>query len=99
MTDHKIIEPIDKDTINTIKSELLKRKEQIAKDLEDISDIDNKDGKVKFPEYGDKSDENAQEISEYTTNLATDKVLHSTLRDINNALQRIEDNSYGLSFF
>lgn len=95
MTDNKIIEPIDKDTINTIKSELLKRKEQIAKDLEDISDIDNKDGKVKFPEYGDKSDENAQEISEYTTNLATDKVLHSTLRDINNALQRIEDNSYG----
>jgi DnaK suppressor protein len=83
----------DKDII-AIKKELLERKSQILKDLEDI--VGKEDKKVKFPEYGDKSDENAQEISEFTTNLATDKVLQDTLRDIEGALKRIEDGTYGI---
>ena len=45
---------------------------------------------------GDKIDENAQEISEYTTNLATEKILESTLRDIEAALERIEKGTYGI---
>ena len=52
--------------------------------------------RVKFPEYGDKADENAQEIDEYSTNLATDKVLESTWRDIISALDRIAQGSYGI---
>ncbi len=89
---------LTKDDINTIKEELIERRDQILKDLEDI--VEKKEGskkrsKVKFPEYGDKSDENAQEIGEYTTNLATDKVLEGTLRDIDSTLKRIEDGTYG----
>lgn len=86
---------LDKQTIEEIKKDLLERKKQIEDDLQDIvskSEIN----KVKFPEYGSKADENAQEIDEYTTNLATDKVLESTLRDINSALERIEDETYGI---
>lgn len=83
--------------INKIKGELIERRTQILKDLEDI--VDKKEGgkgsKVKFPEYGDKSDENAQEIGEYTTNLATDKVLEGTLKDIDSTLKRMEDKTYG----
>ncbi|MEA1963251.1 MAG: TraR/DksA family transcriptional regulator [Patescibacteria group bacterium] len=86
---------LSKSDIKTIKAELLARKKQILKDLEDISG-DDKDGKVKFPEYGDKSDENAQEISEFSTNLATDKVLQGALKDIDAALERIGNNSYGI---
>ncbi|MCK5511024.1 TraR/DksA family transcriptional regulator [Candidatus Parcubacteria bacterium] len=86
---------LSKSDIKTIKAELLARKKQILKDLEDISG-DDKNGKVKFPEYGDKSDENAQEISEFSTNLATDKVLQGTLKDIDAAIQRIEDKTYGV---
>ena len=92
MTNENILSKSD---VKTIKKELLTRKEQILKDLEDISG-DDKNGKVKFPEYGDKSDENAQEISEFSTNLATDKVLQSTLKDIDSALKRIENNTYGI---
>jgi RNA polymerase-binding protein DksA len=51
---------------------------------------------AKFPEYGDKPDENAQEISDYTTNIATEKVLEKTLEDINKALERIEKGTYGI---
>ena len=86
---------LSKNDIKTIKAELLARKKQILKDLEDISG-DDKNGKVKFPEYGDKSDENAQEISEFSTNLATDKVLQSTLKDIDASLERIKDGTYGI---
>ncbi|MCK4539794.1 TraR/DksA family transcriptional regulator [Candidatus Parcubacteria bacterium] len=86
---------LSKSDIKTIKEELLARKEQILKDLEDISG-DDKNAKVKFPEYGDKSDENAQEISEFSTNLATDKVLQSTLKDIDAAIDRIENGTYGI---
>ncbi len=86
---------LSKSDIKTIKAELLARKKQILKDLEDISG-DDKNGKVKFPEYGDKSDENAQEISEFSTNLATDKVLQGTLKDIDAAIERIENETYGI---
>ena len=61
-----------------------------------VAFLDGGERKVKFPEYGDKTDENAQEIGEYTTNLATDKVLESTLRDINAAIDRIEKGTYGI---
>ena len=85
---------LSKGDIKEIKREILIRKKQILKDLEDIHNSDNK--KIKFPEYGDKSDENAQEISEFSTNLATDKVLQGTLKDINSSLERIEKGTYGI---
>lgn len=91
--DTKKQEKIDKATIEQIKKELLARKKQILEDLKDISDDQDH---VKFPDFGDKPDENAQEIGEYSTNLVTDKVLDSTVRDIDNALKRIEDGTYGI---
>lgn len=90
---------LDKKTIEAIKKDLLARKKQILDDLKDISgkDVHDKDEhKAIFPDYGEKPDENAQEIGEYSTNLATEKVLEDTLRDINNALDRIEKGTYGI---
>ena len=90
---------LNKETIAKIKQDLLTRREQILDDLKDIAGKDEHDKdelKAKFPEYGDKADENAQEIGEYTTNLATEKVLEKTLRDIDNSLARIDDGSYGV---
>ena len=83
-----------KEIIEKIKKDLLERKQQIENDLKEINEGPN--NRVKFPEYGDKSDENAQEIDEYSKNLATDKVLENTLRDIENALARIADGTYGI---
>jgi DnaK suppressor protein len=90
---------LTKETIDELKKELLERKKQILEDIKNIGADDsnsNEDHKLKFPEFGDKADENAQEISEYTTNLATEKVLEKTLRDIDNSLKRIEDGTYGI---
>ncbi len=97
MTTHNHDENVlNAEELEAIKQDLLARKKQILADLEEIVDVDEDGRKVKFPEYGDKLDENAQEIEEFTTNLATDKVLESTLRDIDGALKRIEDGTYGI---
>jgi DnaK suppressor protein len=90
---------LTKETIEELKKDLLERKKQILEDIKNIGADDIKDGeehKLKFPEFGDKADENAQEISEYTTNLATEKVLEKTLRDIDNSLKRIKEGTYGV---
>jgi len=93
-----IINDLDQETINQIKEDLLAKKIDIAKDLGTIEQGsgNTKDHRVKFPDYGTKTDENAQEVGEYTTNLATEKILESTLRDINGALSRIDKGTYGI---
>lgn len=83
---------LDKKTIDELKKGLLERKESITKELAELNQDDNH---VKFPNIGDAPDENAQEIEEYSTNLATEKVLRNTLRDIEGALERMEDKTYG----
>ncbi len=89
---------LDKDTISNIKKELLLKKEQILEELKRVTgNADNSEKqKAKFPDFGNKNDENAQEIDQYSTNLATEKVLEKTLRDINNTLNRIENGKYGI---
>ena len=82
-----------------IKKELLERKEQIMDDLKDLSKKDsheNDNRTAKFPEYGDKPDENAQEISEYSTTVVAEKVLEKTLEDIDIVLGRIEKGTYNV---
>jgi len=90
---------LSKKIIADIKKELLTRKKQISEDLADFTKKDEHSKskhKAKFPEFGNKTDENAQEISEYSTNLATEKILENTLRDIDNALDRIKAEIYGI---
>lgn len=90
---------LDPKILAEIKAELLARKQQILESLEDISQKDPHESDnlgSKFPEYGDKPDENAQEISDYSTNSAAEKVLEKTLADIEGALSRIEKGTYGI---
>lgn len=98
-TDSKLVEEIDRTTIEQIKKQLLERKREVLRDLEDVSKKDSHETDnrgAKFPEYGDKPDENAQEISEYTTTVATEKILEKSLEDIDKSLKRIENGTYGV---
>lgn len=92
------IEPLDKQSIKEIKTALLTQKKQILDDLKDISRSDKHEADnrtSKFPEYGDKPDENAQEINDYSTDIMAEKVLEKSLADINKALDRIQKETYG----
>lgn len=90
--------PITKETLHTIKEELLAQKKRILEDLNKISKLDPHEADnrgAQFPEYGDKPDENAQEISDFATTVVTQKVLEKSLEDIEKSLERIEKGTYG----
>ena len=48
-----------------------------------------------FPDYGDKEDENASEVATFTDNLALEHTLEKTLEDVEAALSRITQGTYG----
>jgi DnaK suppressor protein len=87
---------ISQEVLERIKAQLLADKARMEAEMAGVATGDDNEMHAKFPEYGDKVDENAQEIESYTTNLATEKILEDNLRDIESALQRIEDGSYGI---
>jgi RNA polymerase-binding protein DksA len=89
---------MEKETLEKIKKDLLVRKEQIEKELASFTKKDEfvKDNyRSEFPDFGDKEDENAEEIAQYTDNLSIEFSLEKTLRDINKTLERIKNNTYG----
>ena len=90
---------LDEQTLSEIKAGLLVRREQITGELQELAKKDDHESDnlgAKFPEYGSKPDENAQEINDYTTNIATEKILEKTLEDIDSALARMENGTYGI---
>ncbi|MDP3043659.1 MAG: TraR/DksA C4-type zinc finger protein [bacterium] len=89
---------MDKKVIEKIRKDLLKSKKQIEEDLAAFTKKDQHEKdehRTQFPDYGSKSDENVQEVGEYSTNLVTEKILEKTLRDIEETLNRIEKGAYG----
>lgn len=90
---------MDKKIIEKIKKDLKARKIQLEKDLAGFT-ADDKHGKddhkAQFPSYGDQSDENAQEVSQYTTDIEAERVLEHTLDDIDKALKAIDSEKYGI---
>jgi len=90
---------MDKTKLEKIKKDLLVRKEQIEKDLSSFAKEDKfikNNYRSEFPDYGDKEDENAGEIAQYTDNLSIEFSLEKTLKDINKTLERIEKGTYGI---
>jgi DnaK suppressor protein len=90
---------LNQKTIAEIEKALLAQKKQVLHELSDFSRKDSHETDnmaTKFPEYGDKPDENAQEMNDYSTNVATEKVLEKSLEDINKALERIKNGGYGV---
>lgn len=79
--------------IEEIRIELITRRDKISKELEQYVE---EGGKTSFPDFGDSEDENAQEVASYSDRLSLNENLEKTLRDILNALKRIEEGSYGV---
>lgn len=48
-----------------------------------------------FPSHGDKEDENAAEVAEFSDNLSLESELESALKDVRSALKAIEAGTYG----
>ena len=90
---------IDKEFTEKMKNILLEEKKRLEKELAKFTTKNphvNDDYEATYPEYGDKSDENAQEITQYLANKPLEMTLEKSLRDVNKALKRMGEGTYGI---
>lgn len=96
---------LDQSVFNELKQKLLDEKQKLEKELSAFAVRDPKmkgDWDTRFPKMGEKSDfssgaleERADEIEEYATELSSEYALESRLKEINDALERMEKGTYG----
>ena len=88
---------LDKNILDQLREKLLEEKKRIPGELEVIGKPTTAAGdySTNFSEIGDDEDENATEIEEYTDNLALESNLEKQLKEILEALERIETGTYG----
>lgn len=90
---------LDKETLERIRVDLEERRSKIEQELAEFAHKDPKiadNYRTDFPEFGNKEDENAEEIAAYGDRLSIEYSLENTLRDIKKALKAIDEGSYGL---
>lgn len=95
----KMTDSFSKDFLIRIKDLLLAEKDRLENELAEFAKKSPNvagDFDTQFPEYGDKEDENAQEVAEYTANKPLEETLEKMLRDVGKSLQRVEDGTYGV---
>lgn len=88
---------MDQKDRKAIEEQMLAEKARLEEQLAQFDG--NKEGsdayEISFPQIGDKDDENAAEVDAYSTNLALERTLRSALRDIDGALKRMKNGTYG----
>jgi len=88
---------LDKKTLEELKVKLLAEKTRIEGELGVIAKPLAGEGsyETNFNEIGTDEDENASEVEEYTDNLALENTLQKQLKEIAEALDRMEEGTYG----
>lgn len=86
---------MEKEFIKKMQGILLDEKKKLEKDLSKIADKKGKKFIALYPEYGDKDEDNAAEITIHELNLALDKNLEKLLSGTIKALVKIEKGTYG----
>lgn len=82
-----------------IKTQLTSEKKKLEDELAQFATPNARvagDYDTTFPEYGDDMEDNAQEITDYLANKPVEMTLEKTLRDINTALKRLDEGTYGI---
>jgi len=89
---------MDKATLKKIQAQLLEEKGKLENQLAQFSakNAHNPDDyNAVFPQYGEKEEDNAVEVAQYSDNLTLERTLESALRDVKKALTAVEKGTYG----
>jgi DnaK suppressor protein len=88
---------MEKNLLSELKNKLVEEKTRIEDELGKIATPNQtkSDYETNFNEIGSGEDENASEVEEYSDNLALENSLEKQLKEINEALERIEAGNYG----
>jgi DnaK suppressor protein len=89
---------LDSTTIEKLKQTLLSDKARLEAELSRIGTPTGVPGdyKTTIEDMGTDSDENASEVEEYVDNLGVEKTLETQLKDVTDALKKIEEGTYGV---
>lgn len=90
---------MDTTTLKKIESQLITEKEKLETQLAQFSakNIHNPDDyNAVFPQFGEKEEDNATEVAQYSDNLTLERTLESALRDVKNALEAMKKGTYGI---
>lgn len=90
--------PLDKNTLEELKAALVAEKEDLEKNLGRIArPVDKEEGdyETSFEELGTDKDDNATEVDQYTQNLSVETALEKKLQEVLDALERMENGTYG----
>ncbi len=85
--------------IKKIKEQLVSKKKMIISQLQKFAKRNTKakdSFKADFPNLGDHQDENAIEVSDYESKLSVERDLESELKNIEGALKKTSENTYGV---
>ena len=88
-----------KDFLEARKNDLLKRREELEKQLQAFAKSDPHQDfnyNSEFPEFGDDEEDNAAEVAAFESNLSMEETLEQSLEMINKALAKMENGTYGL---
>lgn len=79
------------------KKRLLEEKDRLVRLLSGVAsrNVAHGDFHPKYPEFGNKEDENAAEVTQFATNIAEERDLVERLKKVEAALERIKDGRYG----
>ncbi|MBU2228808.1 MAG: TraR/DksA C4-type zinc finger protein [Patescibacteria group bacterium] len=89
---------MDKEFMKKMEEELLKQQTKLRGELSSFADESVKkedDYNTRFPNYGDKDEENATEVADFQDNLSLEKNLEKTLGKVDVALEKIKNGTYG----
>lgn len=88
---------VDSKLQSELKEALIKEKTELEENLGRIAKpTDNKgDYETSFEDIGRDVDDNITEVEQYTDNLSVETTLEKRLKDINDALGRMDGGTYG----
>lgn len=90
--------PLTQDRLRSIEEKLRERRGQLETELQQFASKNphaTGDWQTRYVDAGRSEDENAAEVTMYSDNLSLERALEKELRDVVNALSRIESGAYG----
>jgi len=91
------MEKLDQKILDELKAKLIEEKKALEKELSDIAKPTGTPGvyETKHDEIGESQDDNASEMEEYSDNFALENNLEKQLKEVSDALGRMEGGTYG----
>lgn len=89
---------LDTTLLATLKDKLLEEKSRLESELDRFAKATGAEGdyETQIENIGTDPDENATEVEGYVDNLALESNLEGQLRDVVDALQKMEQGTYGI---